>query len=311
LPATLPPLCAIFVIYAAGMVRDRFDETSRVCCSARDVALPAQRAQSALPKPHALPADLYAARVTFVAAAQVQVVAIAATVTFGGALLLPLLCEGRRTARRIFALTVVAGAVASATYELRPDTFFAFHHAVATTIATEFEAIERWRIGFEQATSIAASLLVAILSLLLLPPAGSIERRIKITAEHNRRLTYVLILGTIVLAGSALLKTCLGRWITAYFDPPSQQVVRSFVESIVSGWAVYDSLFLAVTYVPAAVVLRLRLRRYAEEIDLKAPPPWYEPQWLTSSPLQDLSRVLAILAPLLVGQASDIVSFLQ
>ncbi len=112
-----------------------------------------------------------------------------------------------------------------------------------------------------------------------------------------------LTVGTALLAADVLTRAVLGRWGATYF---SDKTLDSFVESIVAGWGVYNSLFLTAIYVPCAIVLRQRLRHDALSVDPSTAPPWLDRAWLTDSPLKDLARATAILTPFLVGQASGL-----
>lgn len=307
-PAFLPILCA-FVVMVVAMAMLATFARPKGCCGASDIQRldpPKER----IPHPGNLLPELYARRIDYAAAAQFQAAGIAATLGFGGALLIAQIRRGNRRWRLSFAAAIIALGVLTAATTIRAETSASLHHLLQQTVQTEFPSIETFRIGMERMTSVASFLLIVIAGLLLLPVHGDIENRLRESVKRQGELSYLLALGTVLLVGDVLLKLVAARWAVAYFVPPQRDAIASLVQGIGSGWAVFDSLVLAAAYIPAAVVLRSRLRTYASEVDLKAPPSWFDREWLVTSPLQEVSRLLAILAPFLVGKATDIAALL-
>ena len=308
-PALLPILCAIFVTFVAMFMIGTFAKRSKVCCGSADIER-IQPPEKRMPKNEHLLPELYARRIDYVAGAQFQVAGIVATFGFGGALLLAQIRRGDRRRRLAFAAAIMAFGIIFPLTTIRPETSASLHDLLVRTVQNEFASIETFRITMERLTSTAAILLILIACLLLFPVHGSVESRLRETAKRHGELSYLLALGTVLLVGDVLLKMLAARWAAEYFVAPQREQIASLVQGIASGWAVYDSLVLAAAYIPAAIVLRSRLRKYAAEVDLKTPPAWFEKEWLVTSPMQEVSRLLAILAPFLVGKATDIAALL-
>lgn len=308
---TLPLFGAVLVMAAGLGLHGHFsDNEPPHCCGSSDLKLPAPPGDR-VPSTGALRPEIYAQRIRYVAAGQFQVATIFAAIGFGLALAVPLAFGNTQHGRTSYAIAAVTLGITAALTFIGTTTSPALHALLELTVEHEFASIETFRILLEQLTSVAATVLVVTASLLLFPVSGNLETRLRTTAERHTALSYLLALGTALLAGDVLLKRAAGQWSLSYFVDPDCAVLRELVDGIVSGWAVYDSLFLAATYIPAAVVLRGRLARYASEVDVQPPPAWFDKTWLTISPLQEISRLIAILGPFLVGQASDIANLLK
>jgi len=101
------------------------------------------------------------------------------------------------------------------------------------------------------------------------------------------------------------IKAVLMQWAETYFDSDaSRHAIHALGQRIVVGWGVYDSLLLASTYVPTASILKARMAQCAEDVPETERPQWINPQWLSDTPIHDLARLAAILAPFAVGQAA-------
>jgi hypothetical protein len=307
-PALLPIFCATVVTVVAMAMIVTFVQ-SEGCCSAADIQK-ADPPQDRIPRSGNLLPELYAHRIDYAAAAQFQAAGIAATIGFGGALLIAQIRKGNRRQRLGFALGIITLGILSAMTTIRPETSASLHHLLQRTVQTEFPSIETFRIGMERMTSVAAFLLIALAGLLLLPVQGDPESRLRESVKRHGELSYLLALGTVLLVGDVLLKMVAAKWAVAYYVGAQREALASLVQGIASGWAVFDSLVLAAAYIPAAVVLRSRVRDYASKVDQKTPPSWFDKDWLVTTPLQDVSRLLAILAPFLVGKATDIAALL-
>lgn len=306
--AMLPILCVAFVTVVAISLMGVF-ASSDGCCGPADIKQLAI-SKDRLPADGNLPPELYARRIDYVGAAQFQALGIVATLGFGGAILVAQIRRGNRRRRIAFSVVMLVFAVVFAVTTIGPETSASLHNLLERTVRTEFAPIETFRITIERITSASSVLLILIASLLLLPVHGDIESRLRQLVRRQTELSYLLALGTVLLVGDILLKRCAARWAAAYFTGDAHTSVLNLVDAITSGWAVYDSLVLAAAYIPAAVVLRNRLRHYAAEVDQKTPPAWFEKEWLAATPLQEVSRLLAILAPFLVGKATDIAALL-
>lgn len=310
-PAVLPLLGALFVMTVAMNLHRQFaTDVSGVCCDAADVDI-APPAGDRIPRSGALRPDIYSQRIRFVAAAQFQAAAILAATAFGLAIIAPLALGRDERGRRAYVLLATITGIAAALTFIGANTSPMLHSLLKATVRHEFVEIETYRVAFERLTSVAATTLVIAVTLLLLPVAGDLERRLRTTARRHLLLSHLLFLGTTLLASDVLLKMAAGDWALSYYGTSDREQVGRLVDAIISGWAVYDSLFLAATYIPAAVVLRGRLSRYATDVQPHTAPAWFDRSWLTESPLQEISRALAILGPFLVGQSPKIADLLK
>jgi len=192
-----------------------------------DLAL-ADRFFSSPPTVAKLSPDTYARRIHYVAAAEFQAVAIAAALGFGFLLLLRLACDTESGWRFGFATAMVVLACVSATLLITPERPSPLHTLLRAT------ALQNFQIAFERATGVAAAVLVTVAALL----------------RRQRDLWYLLLLGAVLLAGDVLLAMFAGRWAATGVD--------ELVNAIVFGRIVFDTLFLAATWIPAAIVNTIR-----------------------------------------------------
>jgi hypothetical protein len=304
LVSVLPLVCALFVMSAAFFVSVVLMKGSAgACCTAEDLVLKLSDDAQAQRAAGTLTPDMYAGRARYIAAVQVQLAAIATAVCVGVWMLLRLVCN--RPRRIAFVLLVLGFGAISAGLLINERQSPAFHALMLKTVAREFSMVEDVRFALERSTAVAATLFAGIASLLLLPQGRGLDA-LRRTAAHYRLLTYLLPIGTVLLGADVLARTVLGMWATTYF---ANKNIDPLVESIVAGWGVYDSLFLAAIFIPTALVLRFRIQELTANVDRNAPPDWFDAQLLSESPLQILSRVGAILTPFLVGQASKLLQF--
>jgi len=310
-PAILPIGCALIVMASALWLHGTLStRPAGQCCGSVDVTIPPPPGDR-VPHPGNLRPELYARRINYVAALQFQVATIVASLMCGAALIYPRICRREDRARGVFIFIILAVGTFFAATVINEDTSPTLHALIEMTMRHEFASIETMRFAFERTTSVTATLLIAVASLFMLPVSGGRQTRIRELASRHTGLSYLLAVGTTLLAADVLLKMCAGRWAIAYYVKPAQDSLAELVDGIVSGWAVYDSLVLAAAYIPATVVLRGRLQREARRVNVKDPPEWFDPQWLTISPVQEISKILAILAPFLVGQVQDITKLLS
>jgi hypothetical protein len=310
LPMILP-LCAAFTIMLIAVtVQHAFaGEAVTGCCGLRALHLPQPRSPIDPAGNVVLTAESYAGRVNYTAASEVAVVAVATALIVGFIVATISIRSGRAATQATFVVIALAlGSIAAITV-ITQDISPALFRIADMTIARECGRIELLQVWFERAIAIAATLLVAAAGLLLLPLAKEPEKRVEETISNHGRLSYLLACGTILLVSGVVLKLSLGRWAETYFLTTGNKAsVRILVDSIVGSWGVYYSMFLACTYIPAAAVLRTRLRRLASTTTLPAGP-WQDAQWSATAIAQDLGRVTAILAPLLLSQAPEILRF--
>jgi len=302
----LPLVSALLVMSIAAVTRDRLEKgiSATGCCNAGRLHLPDIAATKTPAQQRTLTPEMYASRLNFIAAVQIHIVAIIAAAVVGLVLMYKKLNLGTQSwPVRIAFIIGIASLFALLLLDEQPSP--ALEMLEARTVATEFPRVHLLRFAMEQSTVVAATMLVAAASLLLLPPKGDPLAKLKATSDGYHRLSYLLNAGTLLLGADVLTKAVLMQWTESYFSGADQKSIHTLTERIVAGWGVYDSLLLAATYIPTALILKGRLKAWTAEGQLTEPPTWFNPKWLAEGPLAELGRIAAILAPFVIGQAAS------
>jgi hypothetical protein len=247
----------------------------------------------------------YAGRVQYTAAVQLEIAAGIASLMVG--VYVGLACRTVRRTKRaetIF-LLLLFGIVAGCSV-ITPRLLPAVNALMQHTIACECPTLPTFQLWEQRGTAAVAVLLVGVAGLLLTPMRGSVRRQAQAIVARERMLSYLLAVGTVLLAASVLRISALAVWITSYFAKDDQPGIQALMNATAATWGMYYSLFLAATYVPTLLVLRTRLRAIAASIDQHAPPIWYDKALFTASPLQEIGSVVGILTPVLVGEAAKL-----
>jgi hypothetical protein len=256
-----------------------------------------------------LTAERYAGRLDFTAALEVQVISIVVAVAVGIGLAMSAIRKSARSDRRVIAAIIAIGVVAALIIILDEQSPPEYGALLKETVAQHLTEVNTLRLTFELMTALTATILGIATALVLLPAEGdAIIPRLEAAAESYRRVSYLLTVGTIVLAADIYTKTVLTKWAVTYFTSEvDKAAVAALGKSIVTGWGVYDSLFLAATYIPSALLLRTRLRVWGTAVDLKTAPAWFNAKWLSDTSLEDVGRAAATLTPFIVGQAANLI----
>ncbi|MEA2164280.1 MAG: hypothetical protein QOK37_2407 [Thermoanaerobaculia bacterium] len=253
--------------------------------------------------------DTYSGRLDFMGAMEVQITAIIVAIVVGFGLAVSAIRTLGRSARPIVWIIVFLGALALTILIKDDQSPREYGELLDKTAASQVSHINAIRLGLEGSTALAATVLAIATALVLYPAEGDAIHRLEAAAESYRRLSYLLTAGTILLASDIFTKTILTKWAVAYYvtEPDKGAAVAALGKSIVTGWGVYDSLFLAATYIPSALLVRTRLRKGGEVIDTKAAPAWFNIKWLSDTSLEDIGRAAATLTPFIVGQAANLI----
>ena len=252
--------------------------------------------------------EVYAGRLDFMAAMEVQLTAIIAALAVGVGLAMSAIRHRAPSEKRvtwsILVLSVVAFAILILDKQSPPE----YGDLLEMTAANQLTYVNAFRLGLEALTALAAIILAAATALVLLPGEGDTRGSLENAAGSYRCLSYLLATGTILLASDIFTKTILTKWMVTYFAEGDKASVVALGKTIVTGWGVYDSLFLAATYIPSALLIRTRLRMWGTVIeDPKTAPPWFNPKWLSDTSLEDIGRAAATLTPFIVGQAANLI----
>lgn len=118
----------------------------------------------------------------------------------------------------------------------------------------------------------------------------------------------VLYVGAVSLAIAVLRLSATHTWGASYLPPASDlgKSVASLITGIVGSLGTLYTLVIAGVYLPAALLLRARIR----ELALRQPDSqgWLASRGLTLSFPQYLPRVIALLGPLLAGPLGDLLA---
>ena len=280
------------------------------CCAATTIVLPRSPVLSTTAGPTSLtilrPA-MYAARLTYSSAAKLQFAAFVVALLGGVILGLQLLPPMRLTRRIVLLLTIALVGAVSAYAAISPALTPATTLRVSQTVAIECGSVPHLNLMLDRMTMALAFFLTIIAGSALARPRGALSVRLRRLAAGHRAITMILALSTIFLAVSIFRVTALGRWVESYYpDESVARDIRVLFDSVIQTWGIYFSMMLAAVYVPSTLLLRWRIAHAAHGLPSGTPPNWLDPSWLKTSYTQELTRVLAVLAPFLAGQAADL-----
>jgi hypothetical protein len=154
--------------------------------------------------------------------------------------------------------------------------------------------------------------LTGTLSLAVAACATLWQRSINNELEETQVVQRVRLLRPVLYVGAATLVIALFRlsathaWGASYLPPESEigKAVASLSTGIVGSLGTYYTLLIASIYLPAAFLLRARLRKLAAS--KPDPEAWMASQGMGLSLPQFLPRVIALLGPLLAGPLGDL-----
>jgi len=131
-------------------------------------------------------------------------------------------------------------------------------------------------------------------------------------AELKRRVNLlkpVLYVSAATLAIAVLKSSATHGWAASYLLPESDigKSVVSLVRGIVASMGTLFTLLVAGVYVPAALLLRVRIRKLATREQPNDPDGWLVSHRLTLSFSQNVRGVIAVLGPLLAGPLGELI----
>ncbi|HEX7833190.1 MAG TPA: hypothetical protein VF787_26275 [Thermoanaerobaculia bacterium] len=171
--------------------------------------------------------------------------------------------------------------------------------------ATEFVVLQ------ERGGAFAVGLLACALAILLVPATADTPDTDRDLASRMRSLTYVLYVGTALLIASMLRLSALYEWVVLVAQDSAQESLKLLASSLMRVWGVYYATLLATIYLPAYLILRQRANVLVGTQGTEAQrAKWLEERGLTLSVTDILTRLAAILAPILAGEAGKLVGLL-
>jgi len=181
-------------------------------------------------------------------------------------------------------------------------------------IATRCANIDELVVTQERLGAFAATLLACTLGIVLFRrrPATTAEEVIGL-AGRMRMLAVILYAGTILLVISVLRLGVLYDWIATTWPADDQKAVGVLTAGLLRVWGFYYTTMLAVIYLPGFFLLRGEARSVVEQQalpDVEAQDGWMKKHGLTTEVADVLLRILAILAPVLVGELHKLTDIL-
>jgi hypothetical protein len=163
----------------------------------------------------------------------------------------------------------------------------------------------------EQAGAFAAALLTCSLGVTLTKlPDGDAEQQANELARRFERLSWVLYAGTLLLVVSILRLAALYSWTVTAEPAPLRGAVAELTMGLLRMWGIYYTTLLAAIYLPAYFSLRSRADRLRNTGTVKERRDWLDAHGLSLSIPDVLRRVVAILAPVIAGEASKLLDII-
>ncbi|HVZ39435.1 MAG TPA: hypothetical protein VHI13_09170 [Candidatus Kapabacteria bacterium] len=136
-----------------------------------------------------------------------------------------------------------------------------------------------------------------------------IDLRVNHLRRQQSAMRVVLYMGTAVLIATIMRLSALFDWGSACCVMTPE--LQAFFRGGSTEWGVYSTLLLLAVYLPAALIIYRRALDLAETVLPGASQAerdaWMKNQGLVSSPLEQLPRVAAIVAPFFVGQFGEFI----
>lgn len=184
------------------------------------------------------------------------------------------------------------------------------------TVQTDAGRIIQLTYFFDAFSFFIAFLLTLVSCVILLPPPNEQSYDVSLLAAKMSQLQLVLYTGTIVLIFGVLQINALLHWSTTFLHPPVDHVASldNLITSLITLRGTYYTIFLAVIYLPAALILRGRAFEMACRANTSqecTTDEWLKSRGFNFSIMEQLPRLAVILAPLLSGPAAEILSRLR
>jgi hypothetical protein len=209
------------------------------------------------------------------------------------------------------AVTVMAACLAATipSKKVAPTTV-----SMLSSIAARCANVDELLVTQERLGAFAATLLACALGIVLFqrrPPATPEE--VIGLARRMRMLAAILYAGTILLVISLLRLGGLYDWIANASSPDDQKAIAALSAGLLRVWGFYYTTILAAIYLPGFALLRGEARSTVEcqrLADVEQQDGWLKKHGLTTDWADVLPRILAILAPVLVGELHKLTDIL-
>ncbi|HUS11110.1 MAG TPA: hypothetical protein VMZ30_11650 [Pyrinomonadaceae bacterium] len=178
-----------------------------------------------------------------------------------------------------------------------------------TTVGQMVPSINRYN-RLADALSLTGTLSLAVAACATLWQRDAAEENETELVKRVNLLRPVLYVSAATLAIAVLKLSATLGWAASYLSPDSEigKSVVILVRGIVASMGTFYTLLVAGVYVPAALLLRARIRKLAKSQKPDDPDGWLASHGLTLSFPQYLPRVIALLGPLLAGPLAELLS---
>jgi hypothetical protein len=251
----------------------------------------------------------YVARASWSIANGVHLMASIVAVVTAGMVIYHALSEYKSTVRWMIILIVVALATDIALLVAlltTGDVFSPGQQLLQTTVGRVVPAINKYN-RYADALSLTGTLSLAVAAC-----ATLWHRDMKNELDETQLMRRVTLLRPVLYVGAATLAIAVLRlsatfgWAASYVPADTElgRAVSSLVAGIVGSLGISFTLLMSGLYLPAALLLRARVKALAAT--KPDPEAWLTSRGLTLSFPQYLPRVIALLTPLLAGPVGDL-----
>lgn len=182
--------------------------------------------------------------------------------------------------------------------------------SIAYSQSTHFSKAKAWTACLDLPGNIVVLSFILATTVLLLPVSPSITHKsakIKIIARNLRLLRLALYTSTGLLVANIIEYNSLMQWSLAFINVLDRPEVGEIIAALIFSEGIYYSSFLAIIYVPSALILK---KRAIEVIPLGTPPheleiALKEKGIFAPSPFEQIKPLAAVLSPLLAGMSVD------
>lgn len=220
---------------------------------------------------------------------------------------LNLLCSGdgdhgRRRLGLLFALVACVAVLLFPAGNYMPVTMTLLKQRVAEDCPAIIDVVViQERVGF----CAAALLSLSVCMLLLRTWPEDREAAVRVLSERLQVLSMILYAGTVLLVASVLRLAALDEWIVV--SNPGDKTLASQAAGELRVWGVFYTTLLATIFLPSYFLFRQRADRVAgEEVTPAAREEWLTKRGLKLNFPDALPRMVAVLAPILAGEASKL-----
>lgn len=216
--------------------------------------------------------------------------------------------------RALLAALVIAGTAASLAAKIPSKEVAPTTVSMLSSIAARCANVDELLVTQERLGAFAATLLACTLGIVLFRrrPPTTAEEVIRL-ASRMRILAAILYAGTILLVISLLRLGVLYDWIATTWPAEDEKAVAALSAGLLRVWGFYYTTILAAIYLPGFALLRGEARSTVERQklqDVEQQDGWLKKHGLTTDLADVLPRILAILAPVLVGELHKLTDIL-